>query len=97
MPADSPSGPESPKKRAKDAASQTALAMELPFTFVGAIFLAGAVGYFLDQRLHTSPWLMMVFGAVGLYAGVREVLRRLPKDSPDDANTPNDGPNPKPG
>jgi F0F1-type ATP synthase assembly protein I len=58
--------------------------MELPFTFVGAILLAGAVGYFLDHWLHTGPWLMMVFGGIGFYAGVREVLRRLPKD-PDGA------------
>ncbi|HUL15725.1 MAG TPA: AtpZ/AtpI family protein [Terriglobales bacterium] len=97
MPDESPTGSEPPKKRAKDAANQTALAMELPFTFVGAILLAGAVGYFLDHWLHTGPWLMMVFGALGFYAGVREVLRRLPQDPSGNGKTHNDGPNAKPG
>jgi ATP synthase protein I len=71
--------PESPPdKKPQDFASQPALALELPFTFVGAIVVGGAIGYFLDRWLHTGPWLMMVFGGLGLYAGIREVLRRLP-------------------
>jgi ATP synthase protein I len=92
MPEKSSSAPESPKKRAKDAGNQVALAMELPFTFVGAIILAGAVGYFLDRWLHTGPWLMIVFGGLGFFAGVREVLRRLPIDSGGSNNGPNSNP-----
>ena len=71
--------PESPPdKKPQDFASQSAVALELPFTFVGAIVVGGAIGYFLDRWLHTGPWLMMVFGGLGFYAGIREVLRRLP-------------------
>ena len=66
-----------PRKTA-DVASQSAIALELPFTFVGAIVVGGAIGFFLDRWLHTGPWLMMVFGGLGFYAGIREVLRRLP-------------------
>ena len=66
-----------PKKQG-EVASQSALGMELPFTFVGAVIFGGVLGYFLDRWLHTKPWLMLVFGAVGFYAGLREVLRRLP-------------------
>jgi ATP synthase protein I len=76
----SASGP----KKSADFASQPALALELPFTFVGAIVVGGAIGFFLDRWLHTSPWLMLVFGGLGFYAGIREVIRRLPgggKDS----------------
>jgi ATP synthase protein I len=70
-----------PKKSA-DLASQPALALELPFTFVGAIVVGGAIGFFGDRWLHTSPWLMLIFGGLGFCAGVREVIRRLPgKDS----------------
>jgi ATP synthase protein I len=65
-------------KKQGETASQSTLAMELPFTFVGAIVFGGALGYFLDRWLHTKPWLMLVFGAIGFYAGLREVLRRLP-------------------
>jgi len=52
--------------------------MELPFTLVGAVAFGGLLGFFLDKWLHTKPWLMLVFGALGFFAGVREVIRRLP-------------------
>jgi ATP synthase protein I len=66
------------RKKAKDFASGPALALELPFTLVGPIAVGAAMGYFLDRWLHTRPWLTLVLGALGFFAGVREVLRRLP-------------------
>jgi len=66
------------RKRAKDFASGPALALELPFTMVGPVVVGAAIGYFLDHRLHTRPWLTLILGAIGFFAGVREVLRRLP-------------------
>lgn len=71
------------RKRAPSAASQLAVAMELPFTLVGAVVFAGLLGYLLDRWLHTKPWLMLAFGALGFIAGVREVLRRLPTTTGD--------------
>jgi ATP synthase protein I len=70
-------------KKSVDLASQPALALELPFTFVGAIVVGGAIGFFLDRWLHTRPWLMLVFGGLGFYAGIREVIRRLPGNGKD--------------
>jgi ATP synthase protein I len=64
--------------KTKQVTSDSAIAMELPFTFAGAILLAGGVGYFLDRWLHTKPIFMLVLGAIGFIAGVREVLRRFP-------------------
>lgn len=58
---------------------QFALVMELPFVLVGSVLISGFLGYLLDGWLKTRPWLMIVLGAVGFYAGLREVLRRLPK------------------
>jgi ATP synthase protein I len=55
-----------------------ALAFELPFTLAGALAVGVALGYFLDRWLHTKPIFMLVFGALGFAAGVREVLRRVP-------------------
>ena len=69
------------QKRVKNFANQTALAMELPFTIVGAVLLAGFIGYLLDRWLHTTPWLLLVFGGLGFFAGVREVIRRLDRSS----------------
>ena len=67
-------------KQAKNFSQQFAMAMELPFVLVGTILVGGAIGYFLDAWLHTKPVLMLVFGGIGFAAGVRDVLRRLPKD-----------------
>lgn len=66
------------QKRVKTYANNTALAMELPFTLVGAVIFAGLLGYFLDRWLHTKPVFMLILGVLGLIAGVREVIRRLP-------------------
>jgi ATP synthase protein I len=68
------------EKQAKGFSQQFALAMELPFVLVGTIIVGGAIGYFLDVWLHTKPALMLVFGGLGFAGGIREVLRRLPKN-----------------
>jgi len=65
------------RRKARRYDNQVALAMELPFTFVGAVFIGGLLGYFLDRWLHTRMLFMLVLGGVGFYAGLREVLRRL--------------------
>jgi F0F1-type ATP synthase assembly protein I len=72
------SKPKSPEMaKAKKYSSQTALAMELPFTIVGAVLLGGAVGYFLDHWLHTKLIFTLILGALGFAGGLKEVLRRL--------------------
>ena len=64
-------------QKVQSASSQTALAMELPFVLVGTIVVGGLFGFFLDRWLHTKPYLMLILGAVGFAAGVRDILRRL--------------------
>jgi ATP synthase protein I len=71
------------QKKSPDFASQPALALELPFTLVGSIVVGGVLGFFLDRWLHTGPWLMLIFGGLGFYAGIREVIRRLPGNDKD--------------
>ena len=80
MPSDNnPStNPTPPVQKVKEASNMTALAMELPFTLVGALAVAVALGYFLDRWLHTKPIFTLIFGVLGFFAGVREVIRRLP-------------------
>ncbi len=78
---DKQSSPETtpPEKRpAQIASRQFAVAMELPFVLVSAIVVGGLIGYFLDRWLHTRPVLMIVLGGLGFFAGVRDVLRRMP-------------------
>jgi len=55
------------------------MAMELPFIMVASIGVGGVIGYFLDQWLHTKPYLMLVFGLLGFVAGLRDMLRRACK------------------
>ena len=45
------------------------------FSFVLAIVIGAGFGWWLDTRLGTSPWLMMVFFFLGLAAGVLNVYR----------------------
>jgi F0F1-type ATP synthase assembly protein I len=66
------------EKQVKGFSQQYALAMELPFILVGTIVVGGLLGFLLDRALHTKPILMIVLGLLGFFAGLREVLRRLP-------------------
>ena len=61
------------------------MALELPFVLVSAIVVGGLFGYFLDRWLHTRPVFMLILGGMGFDAGVRDVLRRLDKDSNGDS------------
>ena len=67
-------------RQVKNISQQFAMAMELPFILVGTILVGGVLGYFLDTWLHTKPAMMLVFGVIGFVAGLRDVLRRIPKD-----------------
>ena len=67
-------------QKGKNFGTQFGLAMELPFVLVGAIVVGGGLGYLLDRWLHTKLIFMLVFGGLGFFAGLREILRRLPAD-----------------
>jgi ATP synthase protein I len=69
-----------PKERRQSLMNALVVAMELPFVFVGAVLGGLLIGWLLDRALHTSPVLTLVFMFVGLAAGLREILRRIPKD-----------------
>ena len=58
---------------------QFATAMELPFIIVGAIIVGGFIGFLLDGWLHTKPYLMLLFGFLGFFGGLRDMLRRVSK------------------
>ena len=58
---------------------QFALAMELPFVIVSAVAVGGVIGFLLDGWLHTKPYLMLILGCLGFFAGLRDVLRRVAK------------------
>ena len=49
------------------------------FSFVLAIIIGAAAGYFLDRWLGTSPWLFFLFFVLGLAAGILNVYRTAGK------------------
>ncbi|HEY8551401.1 MAG TPA: AtpZ/AtpI family protein [Vicinamibacterales bacterium] len=44
-------------------------------SFVLAIVLGTAAGWWLDEKLGTSPWLFILFFFLGLVAGILNVYR----------------------
>jgi F0F1-type ATP synthase assembly protein I len=79
------SPPPAPQKNPGGVARQFALAMELPFLLVGGALVGGLLGFLLDRWLHTKPILMLVLGGLGFIASVRDMLRRLQKNDPDNS------------
>jgi ATP synthase protein I len=71
----------STETQVKGFSQQFAMAMELPFIIAGAVIVGGLIGYLLDRWLHTTPVLMLVFGSLGFFAGLRDVLSRTKKGS----------------
>jgi ATP synthase protein I len=61
-------------------ARQLAMAMELPFVLFGSVVVGGLMGYGVDYWLHSRPFGLLIGGALGFAAGIRELLRRLTKD-----------------
>lgn len=56
---------------------QMAIVMELPFTLAGPILLGAIIGGLLDHWLRTAPAFLLVLGALGFVAGLRELARRM--------------------
>jgi ATP synthase protein I len=44
-------------------------------SFVLAVVIGFACGYYLDKWLGTGPWLLLVFTVFGLVAGIMNVYR----------------------
>jgi len=61
-------------------ARQLATAMELPFALLASVVVGGLIGYAVDYWLHSRPFGLLIGGALGFAAGIRELLRRLTKD-----------------
>lgn len=71
---------EKPPKRQATFLQQLATAIELPFVLVAGVLIGGGIGYWIDNRLGTSPLFTFLLGLLGFGGGVREVLRRIPKE-----------------
>jgi hypothetical protein len=69
---------EGPRLRSALLLSQAGLTL----AFASVIGFLG--GYYLDQWLHTSPWFVLILGALGVVAGFRELIRTLNRVNQDE-------------
>jgi ATP synthase protein I len=49
--------------------------------FALSIFIGLVIGYWLDKKFHTFPWLTLFWFFIGLAAGFKNVYRELKKVS----------------
>jgi F0F1-type ATP synthase assembly protein I len=73
-----------PRKRPASGARQISDVLEMPFMLVACIAIGGGLGFFLDERLHTSPVLTLILGVIGFAAGMIQLVKRLSKDTKGD-------------
>lgn len=52
-----------------------ALGMRVALEMVAAFIAGGVIGWFLDRWLGTSPWMLILWVALGFAAGVRSAYR----------------------
>ncbi len=78
-----PTDDRSPKKVPDWASSKESLARQvgnvagIGFEFLAAVLLPGGLGYWLDGKWSTGPWLMLAGGAFGFFAGLYLMLRAV--------------------
>lgn len=46
---------------------------------VAGMLVGGAIGYFLDKWLGTSPWLLFIFLIFGVIAGIKNAIHYMKK------------------
>lgn len=56
-------------------ARKAGLASSIGIVLVVSIFIGWGFGSWLDKKLGTSPWLMLVFTLLGIAAGFIEMIR----------------------
>ncbi len=56
---------------------QLAFVLSIAFVFPAALLVGGLVGWWLDSKLGTWPWLSLLFLALGFLAAVKELFREL--------------------
>ncbi len=88
-----PTGPDGTGRGAAGAGSMTA-ALRISMEMVAALFVGGAIGWFLDRFFGTGPWLLLVFLVLGFAAGMLGAVRasqRIQAQADQEAQAKKDG------
>jgi F0F1-type ATP synthase assembly protein I len=70
--------PRAPSRKTISAASDLGRYAGLGAQFVGSIALVGALGWWLDGKFGTSPWLLITGIFAGAVGGFIAMLRAVP-------------------
>ncbi|NVM22110.1 MAG: AtpZ/AtpI family protein, partial [Desulfobacterales bacterium] len=65
------------KKLFKDLWYYSSLSFSIALSVVIGLF----IGYWLDRRFNTSPWLTLIFLGLGVVAGFRNIYLAMKKSS----------------
>jgi F0F1-type ATP synthase assembly protein I len=68
-----------------------ASALMIPYLFVAYPLAGIIIGWWLDKKLKTSPWLLLVFLIAGMVEAIREMMRiakRAEKEYDDETKNP---------
>jgi ATP synthase protein I len=60
------------------------MAFRMATEMVAALLVGGAIGWFLDRWWGTRPWLLLVFLALGMAAGILNVFRAAQRMAQDE-------------
>lgn len=64
-------------KKPRDKSPYFLLAMDFGYNLLGSILVLGGLGWYIDKRYGTTPWLMIVGGLLGIAVGFNSLFRRL--------------------
>lgn len=65
----------SPKRPLSESMRELGALSTVGFSFVLAMLIGFACGYYLDKWLGTGPWFLLLFTLFGLAAGITNVYR----------------------
>ena len=77
----------------RPARSQLGRGLEVGMQFGLSVLIGVAIGHYLDQWLGTTPWLLLLFIAIGFTAGIRNLMRLSPPPTlPEESSVSNEDP-----
>ena len=67
------------KRETRDSLKDLAYYSSLGFTIALSVFIGFGIGFYLDRRFDTSPWLTYIGLAFGIAAAFRSILYAIKK------------------
>lgn len=64
-------------KKPRDKSPYFLLAVDFGYNLLGSILVLGGLGWYIDTRYGTTPWLMIAGGLLGIAVGFNSLFRRL--------------------